>query len=113
MPCSSWVFINSATSRRTRLDPLGDESKNYVLLANQLLGDHVSRPKRLQRLRICARVAVLLLVALSRSVYFGVEQPASTKLFLTPYFQHIEMVCEKLGIRFYNVFLSEAQLVVS
>ena len=51
---------------------------------------------------------MLLLVALSRSVYFGVEQPASTRLFLTPYFQHSEEVCKQMGVQFYNVFLSEA-----
>lgn len=34
LPCSSFVYLNRATSFRSRNKPLGDESKSYVSGAN-------------------------------------------------------------------------------
>lgn len=35
--CSSWVWINSYTSGRSLLNPEGDESKQYIRLANMMM----------------------------------------------------------------------------
>lgn len=37
-PCSTWVWVNRATSKRSAMCPEGDESKPSVSESNQLLG---------------------------------------------------------------------------
>ena len=37
-PCGSFVWINSATSRRSASQPFGDTTRQYVTAANKLLG---------------------------------------------------------------------------
>ena len=41
-PCSSFIWLNSATSKRSKKAPFGDTSRSYVNLANQFLDiDHL------------------------------------------------------------------------
>ena len=37
-PCSSWIFLNAGTSRRSADQPVGDESQPSVRQANKNLG---------------------------------------------------------------------------
>jgi len=39
-PCSSWVWINRATSKRSKVRILGDSSREYVRLSNQYHGSN-------------------------------------------------------------------------
>ena len=36
-PCSSFVWLNVATSKRSKSRPLGDVARDYIRLANKLL----------------------------------------------------------------------------
>ena len=40
LPCGSFVFINSATSKRTAEEPFGDESLGHARLGNVQHGMH-------------------------------------------------------------------------
>ena len=95
IPCGSYVFLNLPTHQRTPECPFGDESKEYVALANQ----------------IGCRTALIIMVLICRAVYIFVEQPATSRLFISPYYVFIREVCQRLSIRFYNSFLSETKFV--
>ena len=86
-PCSSFVFVNLATSARTASAPFGNERHQYVLDANQ----------------ICCRL-VLLLLATCRDSYFKVGQPASSKLFLLPYMIFMATIAQLCGLAMHNQF---------
>lgn len=62
VPCSSWVFLSRGSSKRSKQFPQGDTGRTHVLKANL----------------ITTRFALLVLVALARSVYWCVEQPLSS-----------------------------------
>lgn len=70
-------------------------------------------PMRHPILRIGCRVALLLLIMICRAVYIFVEQPASSRLFLVPYYAFIQDMCGHFGIKFRNSFLSETELYVA
>ena len=36
-PCSSWVFINAGSHKRTRESPEGDTTRSYISSANRFL----------------------------------------------------------------------------
>lgn len=62
-----------------------------------------------QTLRIGCRAALIILLLICRAVYIFVEQPGSSKLFMAPYYTFIQDTCQRLGLCFYNSFLSETQ----
>ncbi|CAE7269466.1 unnamed protein product, partial [Symbiodinium pilosum] len=64
LPCSSFVYMNSATSQRTLEEPFGREDLEYVRQANTL----------------AARVCLLILLITVRQCYFLLEQPMSSKM---------------------------------
>jgi hypothetical protein len=37
LPCGSFVWINRATSRRSRENPFGDQARQYIKNANKIL----------------------------------------------------------------------------
>ena len=43
-PCSSWCWVNMATSGRSSIDPTGDESARYVQVANKNPSSHNYQP---------------------------------------------------------------------
>ncbi len=63
-PCSSFVYISRATSKRTREAIMGDESVEFVLTGNLL----------------AARCSLLIILALARCVRWTIEQPGSLLL---------------------------------
>lgn len=63
-------------------------------------------------LRIGCRAALVMLVLICRAVYIFVEQPATSRLFISPYYVFIQEVCQRLSIKFYNSFLSETKICV-
>ena len=69
--CSSWVFINRATSCRTAANPLGDTTKGYVGTGNKQ----------------AARCSALALIASWRNLVWTLEQPASSLFHLHPRWQ--------------------------
>ncbi|CAE7379659.1 RHM1, partial [Symbiodinium pilosum] len=79
LPCSSFVFLNSGTSKRTPAAPLGREELGYIRRANS----------------IAARVCLLILLLTARKCYWLVEQPSSSMFEEIPYFQHVMMIIRK------------------
>ena len=51
-----------------------------------------------------------MLVLICRAVYIFVEQPASSRLFVVPYFTFIQEVCQRFSIPSHNYFLPESQV---
>ena len=137
VPCSSYIFLNCPTHKRCPERPFGDENLAYVRAANlscpelfacpasevQIYWDQnlcnictyfVSRACLCHpTLRIGCRVGLLLLILICRAVYVFVEQPASSRLFLVPYYVFIQDMCGHFGIKFRNSFLSETELYVN
>lgn len=75
VPCSSWVFLNRHTSKRSREAPLGDEGQPSVRRANLLV----------------TRWTLLVLLAVSRGCLWLAEQPMSS---LMPEHPRLKQVCE-------------------
>ena len=73
IPCCSFVFLNSGTAQRTPEAPLGREDLEYIQKANT----------------IAARTCLLWLLCTVRYVYFFIEQPQSSRLFIFPYLVHV------------------------
>ena len=71
--CSSFVFINRGTARRSICTPLGDCSLDHVVTGNLL----------------AARTALLVMVATWKMCCWIVEQPASSLLIDHPRFQEL------------------------
>eukprot|EP00435_Cladocopium_sp_Y103_P026133 s332_g6.t1 len=67
-PCSTWVWVNRATSKRSRDSPAGDASVPSVASSNL----------------ITCRLVLVLMLAACRYLYTLVEQPRSS---LMPWFQ--------------------------
>ena len=67
-PCSLRTCLSSSYHRWTKESPLGDVSKPSVRLANL----------------IASNLAVLLTAANARNVYWVIEQPISSKLWIFP-----------------------------
>ncbi|CAE7298727.1 unnamed protein product, partial [Symbiodinium microadriaticum] len=73
LPCSSFVWMNAATSKRSATSPLGNEELPYVAQAN----------------KIAARVCLLILLLTARQSFFMLEQPSSSKLEYLCYFEYM------------------------
>lgn len=75
VPCSSWVWISMATTKRTMPGHgiMGDPGLECVECANT----------------IAARTALLVMVALIRGIWWAAEQPGSSVLKDTPYLSHV------------------------
>ena len=124
IPCSSYIFLNSPTHRRTPDTPFGNESLDYVSIANLFY------PKldfniffNASRMLCVSKVLILWGMLLSKdsvqscfnyaganlqiSFTFFIEQPASSRLFMVPYYKFIQEVCNRFGISFRNSFLSD------
>jgi hypothetical protein len=69
--CSSFVWINRYTSKRSLLNPLGDQRKLYVAQANCM----------------ASRVVLMALIALAKGVLLFIEQPRGSLLEAHPRFQ--------------------------
>jgi hypothetical protein len=69
--CSSFVWINRSTSKRSLLNPLGDQKKLYVAQANCM----------------ASRVVLMALIALAKGVLLFIEQPRGSLLEAHPRFQ--------------------------
>ena len=67
--CSSWIWVVRSTSQRSKTNPLGDTSKEFVRIGNQMV----------------ARMALLLLVLDASACVWLLEQPASSLMALHPY----------------------------
>ena len=78
MPCSSFVWISRSRHRRTAEAPFGDETQPNVLKANEILG----------------RVALLLVLATVRKIWWLIEQPKSSML---PYCPNVRAVMAMAG----------------
>ena len=89
VPCSSFVWVNLATSLRNGGCVFGDETRGYVQEANQ----------------IACRAALLFLIAIVRSVQWSVEQPRSSRLFQLPYFEYLHDLCLALDLPIFKEFL--------
>ena len=68
LPCSSYIFISSATHKRTITNPWGEEAWRFVKDGN-CLG---------------SRFALLVCVAIARGATWLVENPQSTRIFWLP-----------------------------
>ena len=106
-PCSSFVWVNKSTSKRSRGRPLGDSSKQYVRESNttfastfiSLLWFLVGRDAECtQKLfdwhtyfepRINARLSMLCLLASCRQAYVAIEQPSSSVMPFLLYWIHV------------------------
>lgn len=87
LPCSSFVWINRYTNKRSDDNPLGDESLAYVRNANKL----------------ACRYCLVVCVAIARQVYVFCEQPSSSKFVRFPYLVHIMCLLKdflKLSVSF-------------
>ena len=73
IPCFSFVFLNAGTAQRTLENPLGREELEYIQKSNT----------------ITARACLLWLLCTVRYVYFFIEQPQSSRLFIFPYLEHV------------------------
>lgn len=75
VPCNSWVFMSSSTTKRTSSEYgiMGDETVNSVAAGNC----------------IAARVALLCMVAVIRGIFWCAEQPGSSCLKDCPYMSHV------------------------
>ena len=140
VPCWSYIFLNCPTHKRCPERPFGDENLAYVRAANLSCPELFACPasevqiycNRIKiyaiyahiyfvsraclchpTLRIGCRVGLLLLILICRAVYVFVEQPASSRLFLVPYYVFIQDMCGHFGIKFRNSFLSETELYVN
>lgn len=64
IPCSSWVWLNRGTSKRSKSNPLGDTSIPSVATTSQLT----------------SRCALLIMTAVARGSCWLLEQPSSSLL---------------------------------
>ncbi|CAK9007833.1 WD_REPEATS_REGION domain-containing protein, partial [Durusdinium trenchii] len=75
VPCNSWVWIASSTTKRhsSEFGILGDDRIPSVSMGNC----------------ISARCALLIMVAIVRGIYWCAEQPGSSVLKDSPYISHV------------------------
>lgn len=73
IPCHSFVFLNAGTAQRSPESPMGREELEYIRKANI----------------ITTRTCLLWLLCTVRYVYFFIEQPHSSRLFIFPYLVHV------------------------
>ena len=66
--CSSWVWMCRSVSRRTAWNPLGDQSRDFVMAGNIMV----------------SRMCLILLVSCVRNVMYILEQPASSLMIMHP-----------------------------
>ena len=69
--CSTWVWINRATSKRSTTSPLGDVSVPSVKAGNIMV----------------ARVILLLMICHAKGIWWVLEQPLSSIMEMHPSFQ--------------------------
>lgn len=79
--CSTWVFMNLGTSRRSSRHPYGDDDVESVRDANCMVW----------------RMVYLILFALGLNSYFFIEQPCSSILVHHPAMAFLKYVCRRIG----------------
>lgn len=75
VPCSLLVFISRGTSKRN-------------VYPHGIMGDPDSEVTKLSNL-VLSRFCLLVLVAISRNVFWAIEQPSSSLLPQTPYYSYL------------------------
>ena len=65
-PCSSWIFLSTGTTKRSRLSPNGDTGNTKVLWNNALVW----------------RVSILVEICALFAIYVILEQPTSSLMFV-------------------------------
>lgn len=82
-PCGSYIWMNRATSCRSRENPYGDQSREYVERASM----------------ICVRALLLLILATARGAYVVLEQPASSVMkFMPDFVATAKLIQKHLGL---------------
>ena len=99
-PCSSWIWVNAGTSKRTALSYWGNPDEPSVATANECLGCRASglRASGCDSccvLRICSRWALLAILAVARCLHVVVEQPRSSLMPKVKYFRVMSKVLGK------------------
>ena len=69
--CSTWVYLSRASTQRSYMDPLGDQTLVSVSRANVMV----------------VRVILLAVLCAALSVIVIIEQPVNSLMVLHPYFQ--------------------------
>ena len=84
LPCSLLIFISRGTSKRNccGYDIFGDPENEATCKSNLML----------------ARFALLVMVAISRDVFWACEQPASSLASKVPYLAHISNIPETMPV---------------
>ena len=125
-PCSSFVWINSATSRRSRGRPLGDTSKKYIRSSNKPLGMRVFFPRvdiidmvnvldtcivplnfcsYFPEPRLTARWTLILCICAIRKAFSLTEQPNSSSMVIFPYIRWLADTLQAFGVPWFETFL--------
>ncbi|CAK0875171.1 unnamed protein product [Prorocentrum cordatum] len=92
--CSSWVWVNRNTAGRRVDRPLGDETQRYVRQANCMV----------------ERCILLILLLMSKGVFFVLEQPRGSSMRFHPRFQWM-LQKHKIWMVSFNMSRPEASLV--
>lgn len=134
-PCSSWVWLNRGTSKRSDTNPEGNTKERTVLQANTNLiskselrwsswdscvWSWIQNSEKhyliwidviFPLLRITARTVILLIIALARCCFFCVEQPRSSLMQKFVLFRGLrKALWELFGIQWQSVNLWGAQI---
>ena len=121
-PCSSFVWINSATSKRCADNPFGDTDREYIRSSNKLLiwfwlshmNIYSQQPVNVASylkigfinifshsariLRLTSRWMLMLLLCAARSLFTLTEQPSSSTMHHFPYMKFVVLAMKKMGI---------------
>jgi len=73
LPCGSFTFMSSSGHCRTAFNPYGNCQRAFVLTGNL----------------ICSRTCILILVALSRSVSYFLENPLNSTVNFWPFIHYL------------------------
>ena len=117
LPCSSFIWLNRATSQRSADSPWGDENKLYISDSNAKLG-YISKwficihvclaniPRMGRKLypRIAVRVLFLILLCTFRGVYTCAEQPMTSTFKILPTYLMVKQIISKFITPFHQSF---------
>lgn len=119
LPCSSFIWLNRATSQRSLDSAWGDESKSYVSDSNTKLGSlycfffemcimyivvNIPCMGRKIHPRIATRVLFLILLCTLRGVYTCVEQPMTSTFKYLPTYLMVKQIITKFITPFHQSF---------
>ena len=78
VPCNSFIFLSSSVHQRCPQAPFGDQRHRFVVMGNA----------------VACRCTLLILLAVSRSVSFFLENPARSAVVYWPYIQSVMKIPE-------------------